>query len=529
MRTSIILFVCLMAITSVFAQKSDIVWQNTIGGGHADQAPEIIPTSDGGYIMGGVSLSNISGDKTQDSKGSWDLWIVKINGTGILEWEKTIGGADADMLKSIIQTVDGGYLVTADSYSDISGDKTENSKGETDFWILKLDAAGNIIWQHTYGGDATDYRPKAHQASDGGYIVAGNSESGVSGDKTDPSKGDYDIWILKLDTDGNIVWQKTIGGSAGDILVSFEPTNDGGYIINAYSDSPASGDKSENSIGGEDYWVIKLNADGSIEWDRTLGGTDINTAVDAIPTMDGGYLAGGYSNSPASGNKSENPVGKFDYWLIKLDSIGAIVWDKTIGGEDDDFLTDLKELDDGSFLVSGASKSGAFGDKTDPSQGSFDSWFVKISSSGDIIGQQTIGGELFDHPDGVVITQDGGFVVSATSNSNISGDKTQDTHGNYDFWVFKMAPFALGINKKELSTSISLYPNPSNGNFTINLGKEYTDVSVQIYSLLGQIISSEKYAFAKTIEQEINLSAGIYLIKVNADKLESRAFRIIKH
>ena len=528
MRTSIILFACLFALTSLFAQNPAIVWQNTIGGSHSDQVKDISPTSDGGYIMGGASLSNISGDKTQDSNGEWDLWIVKINETGALEWEKTIGSSGSDMVKSIFQTDDGGYFVTADSNSDISGDKTENSKGGDDYWILKLDAAGNIEWQHTYGGNDSDYGAIAHQTSEGGFIVAGTSKSGISGDKTEPSYGDYDIWILKLDVDGSIVWQKTIGASGIDELNSFALANDGGYIINAASDSPASGDKSEDSMGSDDYWVIKLNAEGNVEWDKTLGGTGIDNAVNAIPTMDGGYLIGGFSNSPASGHKSENLVGVFDYWLVKLDSNGAILWDKTIGGDGIDILMDLKEFDDGSFLVSGGSRSGVYGDKTDPSQGSDDNWFVKVSSSGAITGQQTIGGELFDFPESIVLTPDGGFVVAAISDSNISGDKTQNSKGGYDYWVYKMAPLVLSVTGKELKTSISLYPNPSSGDFTIDLGKEYTGVTIEISNILGQVISSVAYASAKTVKQEINTPPGIYFVKVSTVSAGSSTLRMIK-
>lgn len=447
MKNTITLLMCLIGTISMFAQDPAILWQNTIGGSHSDQVSDISPTSDGGYIIGGTSLSDISGDKTQNSNGSWDLWIVKISGTGVLEWEKTIGGNDSDFLNSIFQTTDGGYLVTAHSSSNISGDKTENSKGESDYWILKLDAIGTIVWQHTYGGNATDYDAKAHQTSDGGYIVAGSSESGISGDKTDPSHGFYDIWVLKLDAIGSIVWQKTIGGSSYEVFESIALTNDGGYIINSSSDSPFSGDKSENSNGSDDYWVIKLSADGTVQWDRTLGGTEVDSGVDAIPTMDGGYLVGGYSISPASGDKSESPVGKFDYWLVKLDGNGTIVWDRTVGREYDDFLTDMVELPNGDFLLTGSSQGVKPGPRPynrnvasdEPSKGYVDNWFVTLDASGVITGEKIIGGDSSEFPANVVLTSDGGFVVATTSTSYISGDKTQDSKGRDDFWVYKMA------------------------------------------------------------------------------------------
>ncbi|AFL81151.1 hypothetical protein Aeqsu_1668 [Aequorivita sublithincola DSM 14238] len=527
MRTSIILLVFLNSITSAFAQDPAILWQNTIGGSEREDAREISPTSDGGYIIGGDSFSNISGDKTENSNGGRDLWIVKINATGAIVWQNTIGGSGEDRLWSIFQTVDGGYLILADSNSDISGDKTENSRGGFDYWILKLDATGTIMWQHTYGGIDADYFPRGHQTSDGSYIVAGTSTSGVSGEKTDPSNGDADIWILKLDSNGTILWQNSIGGSSGDYTNAISLANDGGYIINTSSISNISGDKSENSIGGLDYWVVKLNPDGTVQWENTIGGINDDAGFGVIPTMDGGYLAGGQSNSPASGDKSENSLGLSDYWIMKLDSSGTIVWENTIGGGLDDFFTDFKELTDGSFLVTGISYSGIGGDKTDPSKGDSDNWFLNVNSSGAITGQKTIGGTFRDDPINIILTQEGGFVVANSSSSDISGDKTENSQGFLDYWVYKMQSVMLDVSDNDLN-SISLYPNPTNGNFTIEMGREYTDVSIQIYNMLGQLISSEKYVAAKTIEQKIIAPVGIYFVNVNTVKEGSNTLRIIK-
>ena len=529
MKTSIILFILLIVITPVFAQNPVIVWQKTIGGSEREDIKEIISTSDGGFIIGGESFSNISGDKTEDSKGGRDLWVVKIKETGDIQWQKTIGGSGEDGLGSILQTTDGGYLVVAYSDSDTSGDKTENSRGLTDFWILKLDISGNIEWQHTYGGDDFDRYPKACLTADGGYILAGQSFSHISGDKTDSLKGGTDIWVLKLNASGSIVWQKSLGGNGSEAIGSIVLANDGGYLISATSSSDISGDKSENSIGNsQDYWVVKLRPDGSVEWDKTLGGTGMDLGFVGIATADGGYLVGGGSYSPVSGNKTENSVGMMDYWLLKLDGSGIIVWDKTIGGNEDDNLQDLKELADGSFLVSGFSYSGISGDKTTPSNGFADCWFVKINSSGAIMRQQTIGGANYDYTADIVLTQDGGFVVAATSNSDNSGDKTEDSKGLNDFWVYKMAPSVLGFYDKKLNTSISIYPNPTHDNFTIDLGKHYTDVTVQISNVLGQVISIEKYASVKTIQQEITASAGIYFLRVSTAKEGASILKIIK-
>ncbi|TXD84616.1 T9SS type A sorting domain-containing protein [Subsaximicrobium wynnwilliamsii] len=529
MKTTITLLIFFIGMASVFAQDPAILWQNTIGGSASDEVLSISPTSDGGYILGGESLSNISGDKTEDSNGSWDIWIVKTNETGALEWEKTIGGNNFDGLGSICQTDDGGYLVTADSDSNISGDKTENSNGSSDYWILKLDATGTIVWQHTYGGGNTDYGPKGLQTIDGGYMVVGSSNSGVSGDKTDPSKGEDDIWVLKLDQNGAIVWQKTIGGNSFDIFSSIAFANDGGYIINTASSSNISGNKSENVIGSDDYWVINLSAEGNVRWDKTLGGTELDFGVDAIATLDGGFLVGGYSNSPISGNKSEDPVGDLDYWVVKLDSDGALIWDRTLGRNYDDLLTDIVELEEGSFLITGSSEADGTGNRTEPSMGLVDNWFVNLNALGVITGQKIIGGDLSDFPANVALRPDGGFVVATTSNSNIAGDKMQASQGAYDYWIYKMDSAFLGLIDIAVTKTILCYPNPNQGNFKIDLGKTYAKVTFQITDITGKIISTSKYASVKTVEMEFDAPAGIYLVDVSLNHGGSKSFKIIKY
>jgi hypothetical protein len=208
--------------------------------------------------MGGYSVSNISGDKTENSHGSADYWIVKTDASGNIQWQKTIGGNSDDVLYTIRQTIDGGYILGGLSGSNISGDKTENNKGVLDYWVVKTTASGNIQWQNTIGGSGDDRLFSIQQTTEGGYILGGFSTSSISGDKTENSKGFSDYWIVKADPSGNIQWQKTIGGSSFEELHSIQQTTDGGYILGGYSASNISGDKTENNHGSYDYWIVKL-------------------------------------------------------------------------------------------------------------------------------------------------------------------------------------------------------------------------------------------------------------------------------
>jgi type IX secretion system substrate protein len=426
----------LFNINSFFAQE--IEWQNTIGGNSSDYFRSISQTGDGGYILGGNSWSDISGDKTENSQGNGDYWVVKLDASGVILWQNTIGGADWDQLIDISQTTDGGYILGGSSESSISGDKTENSQGGSDYWVVKLDTSGVIQWQNTIGGDFNDYFQSFAQTTDGGYILGGYSNSNISGDKTENSVGSFDYWVVKLDASGVIQWQNTIGGNDADQLFSISQTTDGGYMLGGYSRSNISGDKTENSLGSFDYWVVKLDASGVIQWQNTIGGNAADQLFSISQTTDGGYILGGSSLSINSGDKTEIKQGFQDYWVVKIDASGIIQWQNTIGGNGDDLLYSISQTADGGYILGGWSDSPISGDKTENSQGAIDYWVVKLDASGIIVWQNTIGGADWDQLNAISQTTDGGFILGGSSNSVISGDKTENSNGDYCYWVVKL-------------------------------------------------------------------------------------------
>lgn len=528
MKTSITCIVLLLGIFTAYAQDPAIIWQKTIGGSNTDFSTAFEATSDGGFIIGGYSTSNISGEKTENSNGQIDIWIVKIDGSGNIMWQNTIGGSGDDYLISIKQTSDGGYIVGAGSDSNISGDKTENSRGGLDYWILKLDSLGNIVWQKTYGGNQPEFDNYVVQTLDGGYFVGGYSDSDVNGDKTDPSNGQRDLWALKLDSSGAIVWQNSIGGSLVDRPSAAFQTNDGGFIMGGFSNSPASGDKTENTRGGNDYWIVKLDSSGNVEWDRTYGGNDSDVLRNMVQTADGGYLVGGYSKSNISGDKTENSQGDYDQWILKLDSSGIIVWQNTIGGSGIDYPRDVKQLSDGTYVIACWSNSNISGDKTENSNGGYDYWLVRLNASGNILSQNSIGGSADESGTYILPTADGNFAMFCSSDSNISGDKSENNRGLDDYWVFKTTPAILGISKNTFGPAISAYPNPTNGRFTINLGESFSETNLTITNMLGQVVSSSNYKNTQTLEIEINGAAGIYLATVKTLEGQQATLKITK-
>jgi gliding motility-associated-like protein len=425
---------------SLIMSSQTIQWQNTIGGNDYDWSDFIEVSNDGNYLLGGYSYSNISDDKSENSRGAGDYWFIKIDDTsGNLLWQKTIGGNNFDHLTSGKETKDGGYILGGYSSSGISGEKTQSSRGADDYWIVKLDANRNVIWDKTFGGTGMDRLTSIIQTDDGGYLLGGSSDSNISGEKTENSRGSLDMWIIKTDSSGNIMWQKTFGGSSSDWVQSMVKTPDGGYLLAGSSHSNISGDKTQNSRGAGDYWVLKIDSLGAIVWQKTIGGNNGDYAKSIIATSDGNYLIAGDSFSTISGEKTENKINNSDdAWLLKLNKDGQILWQKVIGGDDTEILADIRMTSDNGFILGIMSYSGISGHKTEVSRGERDYWIVKLDSTGKFEWDKTIGGDSFDQTQSIVQAKDGGYVTLGWSQSNISGDKTENKSGLQDFWVVKL-------------------------------------------------------------------------------------------
>ncbi|MDD4248563.1 MAG: PKD domain-containing protein, partial [Methanosarcina sp.] len=437
--------------TSYTATSSDIEFHfiKSLGGSGGEYAQSIQQTSDGGYIVAGDSNSN-DGNVTGNHGGS-DYWVVKLDTTGNIVWQKSLGGSSYDNAYSIQQTSDGGYIVAGESNSN-DGDVTGNHGG-FDYWVVKLDTTGNIVWQKSLGGSGGELAESIQQTSDGGYIVAGYSRS-TDGDVTG-NHGGYDYWVVKLDTTGNIVWQKSLGGSDHDYAYSIQQTSDGGYIVAGDSRSN-DGDVTGNH-GGYDSWVVKLDTTGNIVWQKCLGGSISDNAYSIQQTSDGGYIVAGYSGS-TDGDVTGNH-GEFDYWVVKLDTTGNIVWQKSLGGSDDEYAESIQQTSDGGYIVAGESNSND-GDVTG-NHGESDYWVVKLDTTGNIVWQKSLGGSDWDDAYSIQQTSDGGYIVAGESDSN-DGDVTGN-HGGYDYWVVKFAP----------QTRIPV------ANFTSNVTEGYAPLDVQ--------------------------------------------------
>ncbi len=411
-------------------------WDKTIGGDGEDHLSSLQQTSDGGYILGGSSASGSSGDKSEGNKGLEDYWVLKLDNKGNKVWDKTIGGSDTELLSSVQQTRDGGYILGGTS-SKLGID--EDGYPISDFWVVKLNAEGQKVWDKTLGGDRNDQLASVQQTNDGGYILGGTSGSASSGDKSQASKDKYDYWIVKLNDDGSKAWDKTFGGSNDDFLAFVQQTSEGGYILGGTSESGSSSDKSEASKGGNDYWIVKVNANGVKIWDQTLGTAGLDYLAALRQARDGGYILGGSSDFGINGDKTHASRGERDYWVVKLEANGTKVWDRTIGGNRNDELTTLQQTSDDGYILGGYSESGVSGDKSEASKGYVNYWIVKIKEEQPLTTQWNLryGGAGIDNFTSVIKTSDGGYLSSGFSVSGSSGDKSQTSQGQNDYWIVK--------------------------------------------------------------------------------------------
>lgn len=429
--------------------KPQIQWDGGYGGCQVESPKEIIQTADGGYLLGAYSASSVvQGTKTKASIGGvdvYDFWIQKIDSNGLVQWDEVYGGNNADHLNSICKSSDGGYILAGSSNSVISGNKTQNPKGFYDYWIVKINAQGAVQWEKTIGGDSSDYCHSIRQTKDGGYILGGYSNSTLTGDKTNSSKGSADYWIVKLDSVGQIQWDKTIGGNKSDILNSVKQSSDGGYIIDGYSLSDSSGDKSQSKIG---TWIVKLDFAGQIQWTRLFESSYAPEFGPGYffqslqQTFDGGYILGCTSQSDSiPGLKSQNSKGLSDYWVLKLNSMGQIQWEKTIGGNSQDFLYSILQTTDGGYIMVGGSNSDSSGDKTENrSHFMFNNyWIVKIDDKGKVLWDRDFGGDESDFATHVLQIADGGYIVMGRSQSNNFDVKNTPCINQVLFcWVIKI-------------------------------------------------------------------------------------------
>jgi hypothetical protein len=563
----------IVALAATFASSpSDTVWTKTYGGTNIDIVYGITQTTDGGYAMTGYTRSF-------GAQAGHNIWLFKTDANGNLLWNVGFGGSGDDEAYSIQQTTDGGYIVT--------GFTKSFGAGGNDLIVVKFDSAGTEEWLKTWGGTSDEEGYWILQTPDHGYIVAGATSSFGN-------LGSRDAWVIKMDSVGTEQWKKVYGGYGSDGARSIQPTSDGGYIISGWTFSNGA-----SSVGS--CWLLKITSDGTEQWDHFFGGSDADRGYFAEQTTDGGYIVTGYSGSYGAG--------LYDMLLIKTDASGTAQWKKYFGGTGRDYGSEVHQTPDGGYIVGGYTLS--FG------AGSEDFWLVKTDSVGTKLWDKTYGGTSTDVCNTLKITPDGGFIAAgytlsygagvhdgwvikteatlpvelvsftgsyfncavnlswttATESNNkgfdiqriksngnwetigyIQGQGTSTIKNEYSFsdknvsegtykYRLKQTDFdGSNVYSKEIEVNTKVpesfsvaqnYPNPFNPSTTIEYSiAKISQVSIKIYDVLGKelqtlVKASQEAGTYKVTWNANNYGNGIYFYKVEAGNLSKTGKMIL--
>jgi hypothetical protein len=337
---------------------------------------------------------------------------------GDLDATETLGGSKNDVFNSLVKTADGGYAILGYTQSK-DGDITTKVDENFDFWLLKYAADNTLLWSKTFGGSKDDRGADIIQTQDGGFALLGYSQS--TDQDVSLNAGSQDFWFIKLTADGAISWQKTFGFSGADYGTVLTETNDNGYLITGVLDVTASGGLgNENKAqrhAGGDIWAIKLNNIGDLEWSKYYGGSFTDTALGIEKTADNGFII--VASSDSDDSDITNNKGTYDFWVFRITSEGVLVWEQNFGGSEIDEARAIAASDDGNFIIVGDTRSKDV--DVSNNNGAADIWILKISPAGTLIWEKTIGAAGFDVARSISKTQDNGFLISGSSRSSAAG------------------------------------------------------------------------------------------------------------
>jgi hypothetical protein len=514
------------------AQAPAIQWQKTIGGTGNDLANSVRNTKDGGYIVAGTTTSNDHDLQGMNVLGA-DCLVEKLDAAGNIVWKKRYGGSSMDWGEAIKQTADNGYILVSSSASaDGDINNHHGNAGVFDIWVVKLDSVGNIQWQKSFGGSADDVAQDVVQTDDGGFGIIGYTSSRMSGD-VGINKGPTNMWVIRLDKQGNIKWQQTMGGSRLDAGRSIDNTKNGGFVVAGETTSQDGDVSSHYGFGTiSDAWLAVLDSNGHKVWDKNYGGTGDDVVMSVRATEDGGYIFTGSTNSrdvdvsglhlsfdPATGDIIP------DYWVVKINATGAIEWQKCLGGKQRDEAEQVVPTADGGYIVAGASRS-VDGDVRNshsvviaPAGYSSDFWLTKLSAAGALEWEKSLGGAGWEHAICMTVTPDGGYIVVGTTDST-HGDVTRHygSVGTEDQWIAKLAATPAAVKQTVATNKSAVYPNPAMGAFFIR--STAMGVPYRLINITGQTVLTGTIEHELTQVKITGVSTGTYYLQTGNEHPE---------
>jgi hypothetical protein len=443
-RLTLILMSLICICGNLLGNAPDTLWTKTYGGVYREIGNSVYQTSDGGYIIAGI---------TDFGLGSQDVYLIKTDINGIALWTKTYGGKESDWGYAVQQTSDNGYIIVGRTFSFGDGDR--------DVYLIKTNSNGDTLWTKTYGGTKRDQGQSIQQTSDNGYIITGWTDSFGA--------GDLDVYLIKTNSNGDILWTRTFGGPKEDVGQFVQQTSDNGYIVIGHTLS--------FSIDTASVYLIKTNSNGDTVWTRTFGGA---IGFSVKQTKDNGYILLGAKF--IDGN-----INNCDIYLLKTDENGDTSWTRTYGKRNVNFGFSVAQTsDDGYFIAATIADSLAYAFEAESKN---DIYLIRTDSNGDTLWTKTLDGgdadQVGESSSAMQRTSDNGFIIVGSTRSF--------SPNNIDVWLIKIAPESPDyVPTKDDYRPFSFtlfqnYPNPFNPTTEIKFSVEtYGYTSLRVYDLLGR-------------------------------------------
>ena len=502
--TSLIL--CLIHLQLI--SQPTLQWEFSFGGSNSDFGRKILEASDGSMLVIGNSES--SDFDIMNNQGLIDAFVFKMDSEGNILWQKHYGGSEYDLVYDIKETEDGDFILVGSS--DSSDGDLEDNYGLSDYWVFKINSNGDYLWGRNYGGSMDESGCAVCITSDGGYIVAGDSRS--SDVDVSENYGQKDSWVIRLDEDGDILWEQNYGGSNHDKTTSVIEIEGGDIILLTGTESDDF-DVSENysssldDDNGEDIWVLRLDSDGNIIWEQNYGGSGEDSPEDLLKVDDETFVIGGRTSS--SNFDVLDPNGSNDGIIFLIDDQGEMAWSNSLGGTGWDRVKSVVKANDSGYYFAGYSNSND--GEVGGNNGDNDFWIGKLNEDGELIWEDNFGGSLYEVTQSIVQSSGGHILVTGQAHS--SDIDVSTNNGESDLWLICLANnWPVGIDAINSNKDLLIYPNPVEDELNIFIGSVFEPVEISILDVQGKKVQDSIVHGPQMFVDVKDLESGVYWVRL---------------
>nr|WP_251040644.1 T9SS type A sorting domain-containing protein [Chryseobacterium sp. ISL-6] len=497
--------------TFLFVRSQEILWQKDIKSSTQDFLSQVTTTIDGQYLITGsaIQASKIEGKQNN----GYDFHLVKLNQRGDQVWEKYFSGQNHDYLSATVATQEGGFIISGTSYSSKSLDKKDDSKGGSDIWLVRINEFGDELWQKTLGTSAKEEARAVVQTTDLGFFVAGNVQNSAKG------YGSKDVLIIKLDKNGKELSQSLFGGRGNDEVEKMIPTRDGGALLGIYSRSSAGGSKQTENFGEGDYWIVKLDKSGKVEWEKNFGGKG-DDHLRTLALTSNGYIIGGESRSERSGNKTIGIEEGTDLWLISLDERGDEEWQKSYNFKNRDILMGMSVIHSADDKTKGLLLGGYTQAEGRIEANDEKFWMLYLDQNGNEQWRKHVEGvsrKREERLSDIKLNRDGSIILAGTSAEEL---------GKENWKIIKLGD--KQIDQLIVKQDIKIYPNPVSDYAYVEIGFDFKEADITLYDMGGRQLQNLKTKNEVTKINTQSLIQGAYLIVIKTDTNKTANAKLIK-